>query len=84
MACGLPVVAFDTPVNREALGDTGIYARYGDSGDFAMLIANLISDHEARKLYSAQVREKAVSEHSWEARVNKLIEVYQAIITSRF
>ena len=23
MACGLPVVAFDTPVNREVLGDTG-------------------------------------------------------------
>ncbi|MEJ2483787.1 MAG: glycosyltransferase [Gemmatimonadota bacterium] len=26
LACGLPVVAFDNPVNREILGDLGVYA----------------------------------------------------------
>ena len=29
MACGLATVAFDTPVNREILGEWGVYARLG-------------------------------------------------------
>lgn len=80
MACGLPVVAFDTPVNREVLGDTGIYARYADCGNLAMLITGLLSDHNARRQFSVWVREKAVNEHSWKARAMKIIEVYQSII----
>lgn len=82
MACGLPVIAFDTPVNREALGDTGIYARYGDAGDLAARISTLLSDHEARRSYSAQVREKALREHSWESRGKILMDVYRAELAS--
>ncbi|RII30142.1 MAG: glycosyltransferase family 1 protein [Geobacter sp.] len=80
MACGLPVIAFDTPVNREVLGDTGIYARYADSGDMAKMIAALLSDHEARRQYSVDIREKAVNEHSWKSRSEKLVELYQDIV----
>jgi len=80
MACGLPVIAFDTPVNREVLGDTGIYARYGDAGDFAAKISALISDPGARKSYSARVREKAISEHSWKSRGKTIAEVYRAVL----
>lgn len=79
MACGLPVVAFDTPVNREALGETGIYARYGDAGDLAARIAALLPDRAARGAYALQVREKAVREHSWEARGKALVEVYRSV-----
>lgn len=32
MAVGLPIVCFDTPVNREILGDTGVYAEFGSRG----------------------------------------------------
>ena len=31
MACGLATVVFDTPVNREILGELGVYARLGDA-----------------------------------------------------
>ena len=81
MACGLPVVAFDTPVNREVLGDTGIYASYGDARDLAEKIAALVSDSESRFSFSEQVRNKALHEHSWNSRGKLLSEVYRTILT---
>jgi len=80
MSCGLPVVAFDTPVNREVLGDTGIYARYGDAHDLAAQIATLITDSASRTDVSKQVRAKALREHSWNSRGKQLSEVYQALL----
>jgi hypothetical protein len=29
------LVFFDTPVNRETLGDFGVYSRFGEAVDFA-------------------------------------------------
>jgi glycosyltransferase involved in cell wall biosynthesis len=80
MACGLPVVAFDTPVNREVLGDTGMYARYGDVCDLAAKIAALVTNSEMRSRFSEQVREKALREHSWNPRGIKLSEIYRAML----
>jgi glycosyltransferase involved in cell wall biosynthesis len=80
MACGLPVVAFDTPVNREVLGDTGIYASYGDAQDLAAKITVLVADSESRASISEQVRNKALREHSWNSRGKLLSEVYRTIL----
>ena len=84
MACGLPVVAFDTPVNREVLGDTGIYARYGDASDLAAKIATLATDSESRAGLSEQVRDKALREHSWGSRGKLLFEIYRTMLPDRF
>ena len=81
MACGLPVVAFDTPVNREVLGDTGIYASYGDARDLAAKIAALAADSETRAGLSKRVHDKALREHSWSSRGMLLSEVYQTVLT---
>jgi glycosyltransferase involved in cell wall biosynthesis len=80
MACGLPVVAFDTPVNREVLADTGIYANYGDARDLAAKIAVLVADSESRTSISKQVRDKAVREHSWNSRGKLLSDIYHALL----
>jgi len=80
MACGLPVVAFDTPVNREVLGDTGVYATYGDARDLAAKITALGTDSAARVSYSQQVRDKAVREHSWQSRGELLAKVYRSLL----
>jgi len=79
MACGLPVIAFDTPVNREVLGDTGIYSRYGDAEDMADRILALLDDKEALHDLSKMVREKAVRDHSWVSRGMALDEIYRSI-----
>jgi glycosyltransferase involved in cell wall biosynthesis len=83
MACGLPVVAFDTPVNREVLGETGVYAGYGDADDLAAKIAVLVTDSELRVLISRQVRDKALREHSWRSRGKLLSEVYRDMLSQQ-
>lgn len=80
MACSLPVVVFDTPVNREILGDTGIYARLGDSVDFARRIEALLADRDGLKGQGERVRAKAVNEHAWQTRGAQLVEVYRAVV----
>lgn len=82
LACGLPTVAFDTPINREILGDAGVYARYGDAADLADKLDDLACDVERRAALSAASRRKAVEEHSWQSRGNKLVEVYGALVSS--
>lgn len=80
MACGLPVVVFDTPVNREILGKAGIYARFGDPANFADRLEELARDGDKRMELSLLVREKAVEEHSWEARGRELEGVYRTLV----
>ncbi|WP_347710777.1 glycosyltransferase [Geotalea sp. SG265] len=80
MACGLPTVAFDTPVNREILGETGIFAEYGNAADLAEKIALLVADGQRVKSLSKQVREKAVHNHSWRARGERLLVLYNKLI----
>jgi glycosyltransferase involved in cell wall biosynthesis len=68
MACGIPVLAFDTPINHEILGEAGVYARFADAADFAARLEELVQQEGLRRELSERVRTKAVEEHSWEAR----------------
>lgn len=68
MACGLPTVVFDTPVNREILGDAGVYVRFGDAADLAARIGELAADSVRRGELARLVRERVEREHSWQAR----------------
>ncbi|MHC1697216.1 MAG: glycosyltransferase family 4 protein [Geobacteraceae bacterium] len=68
MACGIPVLAFDTPINREILGDAGVYARFADAADFAARLEELVQQEGLRRELAEKVRKKALEEHSWEAR----------------
>lgn len=79
MACGLPTLAFDTPVNREILGDAGMYAKYADAADFAALLEELAMDGQRRAELATRVREKAQREHSWQARGRQLAEMYRVV-----
>jgi len=83
MACGLPTVVFDTAVNREILGDLGVYAAYGDAADFAAKIEALASDSALRQSIAAKMIGMAVSEHSWQARGRKLLELYRRLLSGQ-
>jgi len=80
MACGLPTVAFDTPVNREILGETGVYVRYGDAEDLAVRIGELAGDSGHRLELARLVRERAEGVHSWQARGKQLEELCRGML----
>jgi glycosyltransferase involved in cell wall biosynthesis len=79
MASGLPTAVFDYHVNREILGNLGIYARPGDSHSLAKAILDCIFDKEKCARLSKRLREKAVKEYSWERVAEKVTEVYRKV-----
>lgn len=79
MACGLPCIVFDTPVNREILGEAGIYAAYADEKDFAAALVRALDEPSRRHEYSSAVRMKAMNEHSWTARGRQLAQLCESL-----
>jgi glycosyltransferase involved in cell wall biosynthesis len=75
----LPTVVFDTPVNREILGDDALYAKYGDVAELAGAIGRLAGDRELREELAVAGRQRALREHSWEARGKQLMQIYKQI-----
>ena len=82
LACGLPCLVFDTPINREILGDCGVYARYGDAADLAARLEGLLADREERERHAAAGRRKAEEEYSWQGRGRELLAVYRRLLAA--
>ena len=83
LACGLPCLVFDTPINQEILGDCGVYASYGDADDFALRMEELLGDCMLRERLSATGRLKAEESYSWLGRARELAEVYRRLMEFR-
>jgi len=79
MACGLPVVATDTPVNRELLGAAGRYAPVGDPGALADRLVELLTDEPQRRELGAALRARAEAEFAWPALAARLVTVYERV-----
>lgn len=82
IACGLPTVVFDTPVNHEILGEAALYAKFGDSADLAEAIGRLAGDRELREEIGEEGRERAVKLHSWQTRGKELAEIYRLLLNT--
>jgi glycosyltransferase involved in cell wall biosynthesis len=80
LACGLPTVVFDTPTNREIMGDAGVYVPLGDVAALADALGSLAGDDERRRQLADASRRKAVDEHSWENRGAQLEAVYAGLL----
>lgn len=80
MACGLPTLVFDTPVNREILADSGVYAVHGDAADLARKMAELLGDDRRLAKLSCAVRDRALREHSWDSRGAAIMGLYQRLL----
>jgi glycosyltransferase involved in cell wall biosynthesis len=81
MACGLPTVCFDSPVNRELLGEDGIYAEPGSAEDLARCIEQALLDHDDLRQRGKRLRLRAREEHSWKRRADELEASYQRLLT---
>jgi glycosyltransferase involved in cell wall biosynthesis len=83
LAMGLPVVAFDTPVSREMLGNIGRYARYGDVQSLAEEIITLMDDPREMEILSAASRARAIREHSWALGALQIQAIYERTLARR-
>ena len=77
MACGLATVASDTPVNRELLGDAGVYVPVNDAGALAQALCGLLVDDERRARLGLALRQRAETEFSWPALADRLVGIYE-------
>jgi glycosyltransferase involved in cell wall biosynthesis len=59
MAMGQPVVAFDTPVHREYLDESAVYAPAGDAAALADGVARLARSPELRRSLGQALRQRA-------------------------
>lgn len=82
MACGLPTVVFDSEVNREILGDDGIYAEYGNASSLAACIVATLNDRALMDELGQRARKTAAEVHSWDARARLLARIYQNLLTT--
>ena len=79
MACALPVVASDTPVNRELLGGHGVYARAGDAHALAMRLTEMLANPAAALGRGKALRQRAVEEFAWSAIIKRLERLYRSL-----
>ena len=79
MAMGQPVVAFDTPVHREYLGDLGVYAPIGDVDALASAIRSLLLDPSRRHSLGGQLRDRAIEQYSWLEAAKRITATYESI-----
>lgn len=83
MACGLPTVATDTPVNRELLGDAGVYAPVGDTAALADRMVELLRDANRRTELSSTLRARAEHGFAWPALGRQLAGYYDRVVNTR-
>ena len=83
MACGIPCIVTDTPVNKEILGELGIYVPVDDHEKSAEEIIRLLDDGKKRKELSKKLREKAVSDYSWMSVGKNIDGLYHRLLRDR-
>ncbi|MBI3317975.1 MAG: glycosyltransferase, partial [Candidatus Omnitrophica bacterium] len=82
MAAGLPIVAADTPVNREICGPAAVYAPAFDPEAWADQIRVLLESPErCQRLRAAS--QAQVERFSWQTHVRILLQAMEGILELR-
>lgn len=76
IAAGLPTVVFDYPVNREILGDLGMYARPKDVNSLEGYLTKLLDDKQVRDRLVEKLKAIDIDQYRWENSVHKLLQAY--------
>jgi glycosyltransferase involved in cell wall biosynthesis len=83
MSMGLPTVVFDSPINREILGEYGVYAKFNDPFDLASKISELIDSGAERENLSLKLRERAVEKYSRDNLGNTIMNIYTDLLSEK-
>jgi glycosyltransferase involved in cell wall biosynthesis len=80
MACGLPVIATETPVNREILGELGFYVPIGDVSALAKTVAECLDSPVRMRERGKMLRALSVQKHSWSSRGQQLEAIMMQLL----
>ena len=79
MACGTPVVVFDTPAIEEICGDAAIRVPVGDAAALAHAMGQVLSD-PARARALVRAGHERASRYSWDDTVRQMLDVYRRVL----
>ena len=83
MALKKPVVQYDLKEGRFSAQEASLYARGGDTIDFANKIIQLVDDPELRTKMGTYAYNRVLNELSWDYEKEKLIKFYSRILFKR-
>jgi glycosyltransferase involved in cell wall biosynthesis len=83
MASALPVVAFDTPVHREYLGDLGYFAPPGDAAGLAAAVERALNHPAEAARRGERLRAAAISRYTWQHAAVQIEQVYASLLAER-
>ena len=77
LAAGLVSVAFDTPDNRQAIGEAGMLVKDIEAGAFAEGIVGLLAQRAKWQALGALARQRAADRYSWQSVAQGIVRVYE-------
>jgi glycosyltransferase involved in cell wall biosynthesis len=81
LAVGLPVIASDTPVNREILEGAGVLTAPGDSEALAAAIGDVLENEQLRNYLRGEALQRAMK-LSWESLGERLVDIYSETLAA--
>ena len=81
MACGKPMIMSDFPYWREVFGDSSLYVDPADPEAIARTVRSLVDDRKMQEKMGKQNLELSLNAYNWEKESQKLIELYEALIS---
>lgn len=79
MGMGMPIVAADTPINREVCGDAALYFHPFRPSEAVRCIGQL-DDASTREALSAVGRRRVATSLRWEDHVSQLLEIFKTVV----
>lgn len=83
MASGVPIVAADTPINREICGDGALYFRPFSPSDLIARLDELENDVGLRQRLAESARKSVVARFSWDQHVDGLVRIFEDVLAER-
>jgi phosphatidylinositol alpha-mannosyltransferase len=81
MAAGTPVVASDLEAFRQVIGGAGRLFRAGDAGQLAEVLDRLLDDADERAALARRAS-VVVAAFDWELVVDRVVEVYELVVSA--
>lgn len=79
-AAGIPTVIFDSPVNKEILGELGIYAKFNNQKDYSEKLMYALNNKEVMKDLSLKLKKKAIKDFSWSKSIKDVVLIYKKLL----